>query len=117
MKRRRPGGRRFLLENGVLWQALERQAQRHLNLARAADRFVGDAETAKRGTHVKRGDAETAIARGDRRGQSLLREAVEVDVLTNVIDRNVEARRVGEVINIETISKGETLCKLCHFDQ
>ena len=75
---------------------LEQHAQRHLYLPRAADCFVRDAEATQRRAGIEAriaGDfAAGRFHRGTRR-----REPVEEQVLADVVDGYVEARRVGEV--------------------
>ena len=94
----------------------ESETERHLNLARTADGFVGDAKTAEAEAHVKCGHVEAAVARRDCGRQSLLREAVEVDVLADIVDWDIEAGGIGQVIHVEAVAKGEALGQLCHFD-
>lgn len=66
---------------------LEGKPKRHLDLTRAADGFVDDSQAARGWRRVKRRTVDWEI--------------VEEEVLRDIVDRDVEARRVGEVENVE----------------
>ena len=100
--------------------ALESQTQRHLNLPRTSNRFVGDTQAAERRADVQSSCGslvERGVARTQRRGRALLREALEARVLSYIVDRDVEARSVRQVINIEAVFQGSMLCDLRHLHQ
>ena len=90
----------------LLWARLKLNAERHLNLARAADGLVHDAQ-------AKRAVVET-IVRGVRaavgqRRRPLHGRVVVILVLRNVIERKVEAGSVGQVKDIEGVLQHHTL--------
>src|SRR5258707_798243 len=68
-------------------RALEGEAERHLNLSRTPNRLVHDTQAARcwRGIQIRTVD----------------REIVEKQVLRDVVDGDVEARRIGEVEDLE----------------
>src|SRR6185369_17601902 len=102
------------------WKGSERQTQRHLNLPRASDRFIGDTQTAQVRAHIQRsgsGLIERRVTRTQSRRRALLWEALEAGVLRNVIDRDIEARRVGQVVDIETVLQRSVLGDLRHLNQ
>src|ERR1700675_453905 len=92
-EKRRPFGPPLFLDAD-----LERQTQRHLDLAGAADGFVDDAETAEGWRNERRDAVE--------------REVVEGDVLRDVVDGDIEAGRVGDVENVKGEFKAHALGEL-----
>ena len=95
-----------LQQRPILEMRSEHEAQRHLDLSRASDRFVGDSQSALVGTDIKRSAGrtlvETGVTRTLCRRQAGNRKALKADVLADVVDGNIEARRVGQVEDIET---------------
>lgn len=98
-----------------LTQKLEQHAQRHLDLPRAADGFVGDAQAAQARALIQRGEA--GVARLCRSGLPGVGEAVEVDVLIDVVDREIEAGGVGQVEHIEGVAHRDSVVHLGHFHE
>ena len=81
---------------------LKTYPQRHLDLARTADGFIDGAEG--RGRVVK-----AVWALGRQRWRPHYRKLVVELVLGDVIDGNVEAGRIGQVENIETVLQHDSL--------
>src|SRR5580658_9452154 len=86
---------------------LEIYAQRHLNLAWAADGFIDGAQG--RGTVV-----ETRVTRATTCGQRwrpLHRELVVELILRDVIDGDIKAGRIGDVEDVEAVFQHDSLRK------
>jgi hypothetical protein len=81
---------------------LEAEFQGHLDLAGAADGFVDDADAAQRRRRIELGAVDGEI--------------VETKVLSDVVDGNIEAGRVGEVEDFEGEPCGDAFGDLGHFD-
>ena len=86
---------------------LEHEAQRHLDLSRASDGLVRDTQTALAWADVE--GCEVCVARIRRSGLADIGKADEVDVLAHAVDRDVEARSVGHVEDIDGKLHGRTL--------
>src|SRR5208282_3602148 len=95
---------------------LEGEAQRHLDLPRAADGLVGDAQTARSWTLVQ--GCVGGVARSRRCWLSKnVGKAVVVDVLADVVDRDIEARSVGQVVDLEHVLQRVPLRELGCLDE
>src|SRR5580692_6894761 len=95
---------------------LETEAQRHLDLPRASDGLVRDAQAARGWADVQR-SCEVRVARIRCGWRTNDGKAIEVDVLADVVDWNVETRGVGQVENVEAELQGGTLGDLGELDQ
>src|SRR6266403_3381146 len=94
-------------------RALEGEAERHLNLSRTPDRLVHDPQTAESGTCIEAQVGLVKIA-AIRTGRW---EIVEEQVLRDVVDRNVEARSICEVEDLEAEFEGGSLGQLRELHQ
>jgi hypothetical protein len=99
-------------------RALEGEAERHLNLSRTPNRLVHDPQTAESGTCIEAqvGLAKIAAIRSLRRRTGRW-EIVEEQVLRDVVDRNVEARSICEVEDLEAEFEGGSLGQLRELHQ
>src|SRR5580658_2990420 len=97
---------------------LEAQVQRHLKLARAADGVGNDAEAT--GTAIKTAADSSNTCRAAGSGQdgcSRGREGVVAGVLRDLVAGNVEARGVGQVVDIERVLEIESIGQFRVFDE
>ena len=77
----------------------ESQVQRHLNLARAAYRFIDDAQATQSRTGIQSLIRAVAACRPCR--LAVDREVVEEEILRDIVDGDVEAGGVGKVEDLE----------------
>ena len=95
---------------------LETEAQRHLDLPRASDGLIRDAQAARGWADVQR-SCEVRVARIRCGWRTCDGKAIEVNVLADVVDWNVEARGVGQVENVEAELQGGMLGDLSELHQ
>ena len=107
--RRVQGGIRWECRRLRLEQTLECESQRHLNLPRAADGVDRLSQTGRALVKVASDERTSAVGRtlrsrgdGIRRGRRR-RKRVEGQILTHIINRDVEAGSIRQVVDVEAV--------------